>query len=55
MVAKLAERRRAEGNALHVYEGESWTIRKIIRRTIWHDRIHARAMKRMDERLSRGD
>jgi len=54
MVAKLAERRKAEGNALHVYEGESWTIRKIIRRTIWHDRIHARAMKRMDERLSAG-
>lgn len=54
MVEKLASRRKAEGNALHVYEGESWTIRKIIRRTIWHDRIHARAIKRMDERLSRG-
>jgi len=54
MVDRLASRRKAEGNALHVYEGESWTIRKIIRRTIWHDRIHARAMKRMDERLSRG-
>lgn len=53
MVAKLAEKRRAEGNALHVHGGESWTIRKIIRRTIWHDRIHARAMKRMDERLAR--
>lgn len=33
-----------------VYEGsydELWTLRKVLRRFIWHDRIHARAMRRM--------
>lgn len=36
------------GNAL--FEGsydEQWTVRKLCRRFIWHDRIHARAMYRM--------
>lgn len=27
--------------------GENWTLRKVLRRFIWHDRIHARAMYRM--------
>lgn len=27
--------------------GEEWSIRKVIRRFIWHDRIHAKAMWRM--------
>ncbi len=27
--------------------GEAWTLRKVMRRFIWHDRIHARAMYRM--------
>ena len=27
--------------------GEEWTLRKLLRRFIWHDRIHARAMYRM--------
>ena len=36
-----------------VYAGsweESWTLRKLFRRFIWHDRIHARAMERMVKR-----
>ena len=36
-----------------VYVGsweESWTLRKLFRRFIWHDRIHARAMERMVKR-----
>ena len=36
-----------------VFEGswdESWTLRKLLRRFIWHDRIHARAMVRMVRR-----
>ena len=36
-----------------VFEGsweENWTLRKLLRRFIWHDRIHARAMVRMMER-----
>lgn len=27
--------------------GERWTLRKVCRRFVWHDRIHARAMYRM--------
>lgn len=27
--------------------GENWTLRKVLRRFIWHDRIHAKAMYRM--------
>lgn len=33
-----------------VYDGsydEQWTLRKVLRRFLWHDRIHARAMWRM--------
>ena len=36
-----------------VFEGsweECWTLRKLLRRFIWHDRIHARAMERMMKR-----
>lgn len=31
--------------------GENWSLRKLLRRFIWHDRIHARAMYRMATRL----
>ena len=27
--------------------GEQWTLRKVLRRFVWHDRIHAKAMYRM--------
>lgn len=27
-------------------DGEQWTVRKVLRRFLWHDRIHARAMWR---------
>ena len=27
--------------------GEWWSLRKVLRRFLWHDRIHARAMYRM--------
>lgn len=27
--------------------GEEWSVRKVLRRFIWHDRIHARALYRM--------
>lgn len=27
--------------------GEDWTLRKVLRRFLWHDRIHAKAMYRM--------
>ena len=31
--------------------GEDWTLRKVLRRFIWHDRIHANAMYRMALKL----
>jgi len=31
--------------------GEMWSLRKMIRRFIWHDRIHAKAMWRMAKRI----
>ena len=27
--------------------GERWSLRKVLRRFVWHDRIHAKAMYRM--------
>lgn len=35
--------------------GEDWTLRKVIRRFIWHDRIHAKAMYRMAKRAFPGE
>ena len=31
--------------------GEEWSLRKVLRRFIWHDRIHAKAMYRMAVRM----
>lgn len=31
--------------------GEDWSLRKVLRRFIWHDRIHAKAMCRMAVKL----
>ena len=31
--------------------GEEWTLRKVIRRFIWHDRIHAKSMYRRARKL----
>ena len=31
--------------------GEDWSLRKMLRRFIWHDRIHAKAMYRMATKL----
>jgi hypothetical protein len=31
--------------------GEEWSLRKALRRFIWHDRIHAKAMYRMGVRI----
>lgn len=31
--------------------GEYWSLRKVLRRFIWHDRIHAKAMRKMAVRL----
>ena len=31
--------------------GEDWSLRKVLRRFIWHDRIHAKAMYRMATKM----
>lgn len=42
-------------NAIYVdHHQEAWNVRKVCRRFIWHDRIHARAMYRMAKRLCPG-
>lgn len=35
--------------------GEEWSLRKVLRRFIWHDRIHAKAMYRMAIKLWKQD
>lgn len=35
--------------------GEYWTLRKVLRRFLWHDRIHAKAMYRMAVRTFGAD
>lgn len=44
----IAEAFRDNGNAKTYYvDGESWTIKKVLRRFIWHDRIHGKAIMRI--------
>ena len=38
------------GRALVTLEGETWTLRKVLRRFVWHDRIHAKAIFRIVRR-----
>lgn len=52
-IGKLKEKYLKEGNKLYRNESEDWTIKKLIRRTIWHDRIHIRAIERMEKRLNK--
>lgn len=34
-------------NIFYAPDGEAWTLSKVMRRFLWHDRIHAKAMYRM--------
>jgi len=40
-----------QNTAIEGSYGEEWSLRKVLRRFIWHDRIHARAMYRMAVKL----
>ena len=51
VVKAIRTKGRAEGNVLCSSADEDWTLRKVIRRMIWHDRIHARAMARMNKEV----
>lgn len=35
----------------HGNYNENWTLRKMMRRFIWHDRIHAKASIKMSKRI----
>ena len=50
-IRALQEKYIKEGNKLYENEEEDWTLRKVIRRLIWHDRIHAKAIERMNKRI----
>lgn len=39
-----------KNDIIHGSYGEDWSLRKVLRRFIWHDRIHAKAMYRMAQR-----
>jgi len=48
---KIEELYRVNNNSLiFEVENELWTINKILRRFIWHDRVHAKAMTRILEK-----
>ncbi len=45
---KLGERFEQTGRGrVYRVDGEDWTLKKVLRRFLWHDRIHARAMVRI--------
>ncbi len=45
---KLAERFEKKSNGkIYSLDGEEWTLKKVMRRFLWHDRIHARAMAKI--------
>jgi len=50
----IYEKYMESGNKIYKMPEENWTIRKVIRRLIWHDRIHSKAIERMEKRISEG-
>ncbi len=47
-ISRLAGRYRAgDSGEIRSKDGEEWTLAKVLRRLIWHDRIHAKAMVRI--------
>jgi uncharacterized glyoxalase superfamily protein PhnB len=51
-IEKINEKYIESRNKIYKTPEENWTIRKVIRRLIWHDRIHAKAIKRMEKRIA---
>ncbi len=52
-VRQLKQKYFSEGNRFYHHDEEDWTIKKIVRRIIWHDRIHIRAIERMEQKAGR--
>ena len=42
--------RKSEDSKIYTLDGEDWTLKKILRRFIWHDRIHGKAIARILEK-----
>jgi hypothetical protein len=40
-----------KNTASRASDGEEWTLKKVCRRFVWHDRIHGKAMTRMAAKL----
>jgi predicted RNase H-like HicB family nuclease len=51
-VEAIKEKYLKDGNKLYKRPEEEWTIRKVMRRLIWHDRFHAMAIEEMEKRLT---
>lgn len=51
-IDELIKKYKEEGNRVFKNEEEDWSIRKVLRRLIWHDRIHAKAMERMEYNIT---
>lgn len=55
-IEMIRNKYKKDGNGIYKYykyEEELWTIRKVMRRLIWHDRIHGRAIERMETKLEK--
>jgi len=49
VIGYLMDKNAREGNKIYqAKDGELWTITKVIRRIIWHDRFHAREINEMN-------
>lgn len=48
--ALVAAKERGADAVLYERDGEQWTLRKVMRRFIWHDRIHAKSLVRILEK-----
>jgi hypothetical protein len=44
-----------ENIKIYDIDQQEWTIRKVIRRFIWHDRFHAKAIEDMEKRLNKNN
>lgn len=52
-IDELIKKYKEEGNKVFKNDEEDWSIRKVMRRLIWHDRIHAKAIERMEYNISK--
>jgi hypothetical protein len=46
----LADLFRENGNSKITRDNEDWTLKKVLRRFVWHDRIHGKAITRILEK-----